>query len=215
MALKDVENRLERLFNRTLSRPGKTGLQPIDIATQVLREIDLTRQVSPQGLLSANHVSIWIGADDARRFEGYQKVLVTELEESVRQHALAEGYSFIGPVAVSFYLDDDIRAGHLSVVTEFAGGVSDPRIILSDGRSFALGDRALIVGRSPDVDIVLNDNNISRKHCEFWRTSEGVAVRDLGSTNGTFVNGHKIDAVSLSPRDDVSVAQWHMRIELA
>jgi pSer/pThr/pTyr-binding forkhead associated (FHA) protein len=101
------------------------------------------------------------------------------------------------------------------VATEFKGGASDPRIILSDGRSFALGDRPLIVGRSPEVDIVLNDNNISRRHCEFWRTSEGVAVRDLGSTNGTFVNGHKIDAVSLSPRDDVSVAQWHLRIELA
>ena len=51
---------------------------------------------------------------------------------------------------------------------------------------------------------MINDSNVSRRHAEVWRTSEGVAMRDLQSTNGTFVNGHRISAVSLSPRDDVT-----------
>lgn len=215
MVLKDVENRLERLFNKTLSRPFRDALQPIDIATQVLREIDLTRRLAAQGPVSANVIRVWLSAQDATRFEGFQKALITELVETVRQHALDEGYSFVGPVSVEVFIDDQLGRGDVAVTAEFAGGESQPRVVMSDGRSFVIGATSLVVGRSPDVDIVINDTNVSRRHAEFWRTSEGVAVRDLGSTNGTFVNGHRIEAVSLSPRDDVTIATLHARIELA
>ena len=73
----------------------------------------------------------------------------------------------------------------------------------------------MIIGRSPTVGVVINDPNVSRQHAEVWRTDQGVAIRDLGSTNGTFVNGHRIEAVSLSPRDDVTIGPLRFRIELA
>ncbi len=215
MVLKSVENRLERIFERTFSRPFKSALQPIEIGTRIVREVDLTRRLSSQGPISANQVRVWLGPVDAARFDGFQKALVTELEETVRQHAVSEGYSFVGPVQVEIFIDDDIKAGNLEVKTEFVGGESQPRVILSDGRTFNIGDRPLVVGRSPDIELVINDSNVSRRHAEFWRTSEGVAIRDLQSTNGTFVNGHRINAVSLSPRDDVTIGTLHLRIELA
>ena len=46
MVLRAVENRLERLFERTFSRSFASGLQPVEIATRIVREIDLTRQLS-------------------------------------------------------------------------------------------------------------------------------------------------------------------------
>ncbi len=215
MALKRVENRLERLFERPFSRPFKNALQPIEIGARIIREIDLTRRLTNQGPISANAITVWLGPDDADRFEGFQKALVTELEETIRQHALAEGYNFVGPVKVEVFIDDDLKLGDLAVKADFVGGESQPRVMAGDGRAFALGDRPLVVGRSPDVDIVINDANVSRRHAEFWRTTEGVAVRDLQSTNGTYVNGHRVTAVSLSPRDDVTIATVHFRIELA
>ncbi len=215
MVLKKVENQLERLFVRGLSRPFKNALQPIEIGSRILREIDLTRRLSSQGPLSANSVKVWLSPEDADRFDGFQKALVSELEESIRQHALSEGYNFVGPVTVEVFIDDDLKIGGVEVKTEYVGGEGQPRVIASDGRTFAVAERALVVGRSPDVDIVVNDVNVSRRHAEIWRTSEGVAVRDLESTNGTFVNGHRITAVSLSPRDDVTVGPVHFRIELA
>ncbi|MGH9021284.1 MAG: FhaA domain-containing protein [Acidimicrobiales bacterium] len=215
MALKKVENRLERMFERSFSRPFKNALQPIEIGARIIREVDLTRRLTNQGPLSPNSIVVWLGPDDADRFEGFQKALVAELEETVRQHALTEGYNFVGPVKVEVFIDDDLKMGDLAVKTDFVGGESQPRVLAGDGRSFALSDRPLVLGRSPDVDIVVNDANVSRRHAEFWRTGEGVAVRDLGSTNGTFVNGHRITAVSLSPRDDVTVATLHLRIEMA
>jgi hypothetical protein len=215
MVLKSVENRLERIFEKTFSRPFKSALQPIEIGTRIVREVDLTRRLSSQGLISANQIRVWLGPTDATRFEGFQKALVAELEETVRQHAVGEGYSFVGPVHVEIFIDDDLQAGDLEVKTEFVGGESQPRLLVSDGRSCSVGEHSLVIGRSPDVDLVINDSNVSRRHAEVWRTSEGVAIRDLQSTNGTFVNGHRISAVSLSPRDDVTIGTLHMRIELA
>jgi len=215
MVLKSVENRLERLFERTFSRSFKSGLQPIELGTRIVREIDLTRRLSTQGPISPNLVRVWLGPDDAERFEGFQKALVSELEETIRQHAISEGYSFVGPVSVEIFIDDDIKVGQVEVKVEFESGEAQPRLILSDGRTFALGDSPLIIGRSPEVEVTINDSNVSRRHAEVWRTAEGVAIRDLESTNGTFVNGHRITAVSLAPRDDVTIATLHLRIELA
>jgi len=215
MVLKSVENRLERLFERTFSRSFKSGLQPIELGTRIVREIDLTRRLSTQGPLSANLVRVWLGPDDAERFEGFQKALVSELEETIRQHAISEGYAFVGPVSVEIFIDDDIKIGQVEVKVEFEGGEAQPRLILSDGRTFSVGDAPLTIGRSPDVEVTINDSNVSRRHAEVWRTAEGVAIRDLESTNGTFVNGHRVSAVSLSPRDDVTISTLHLRIELA
>ena len=215
MVLKSVENRLERIFEKTFSRTFKSTLQPIEIGTRIVREVDLTRRLSNRGPISANVIRVWLGPADAARFEGFQKALVSELEESVRQHALSEGYAFVGPVKVEIFVDDDLKAGAVEVKTEFVGGESQPRLIASDGRSFPIGDEPLIIGRSPDVEVVVNDSNVSRQHAEVWRTAQGVAIRDLQSTNGTYVNGHRVSAVSLSPRDDVTVGKLHFRIELA
>ena len=215
MVLKSVENRLERIFERTFSRPFRNALQPIEIGTRIVREVDLTRRLSTQGPISPNQVRVWLGPADAERFDGFQKALVAELEETVRQHAVSEGYSFVGPVTVEIFVDDRLKAGDLAVKTDFVGGESQPRLIAGDGRNFAVGEQPLIIGRSPDVAVVINDSNVSRRHAEVWRTSEGVAIRDLQSTNGTYVNGHRITAVSLSPRDDVTVGTLHFRIELA
>ena len=215
MVLKKVENGLERIFERTFSRPFKNALQPVEIGTRIVREVDLTRRLSSQGPISPNQIRVWLGPDDAQRFDGFQKALVSELEETVRQHAVSEGYSFVGPVAIEIFIDDDLKMGDLAVKTEFVGGESQPRLISSDGRTFSVGDQPLVIGRSPDVGVVVNDTNVSRRHAEVWRTSEGVAIRDLQSTNGTYVNGHRISAVSLSPRDDITVGPLHFRIELA
>ena len=215
MVLKGVENRLERLFERTLARPFKSGLQPIEIGQRIIREVDLTRRLSSQGSISPNDIKVWLSPEDAERFAGFQKALISELAETVRQHAVSEGYNFVGPVNVEVFIDDDLKIGDVAVQTDFIGGDSQPRLLASDGRTFKIGDRPLIIGRSPDVEVVINDTNVSRRHAELWRTSDGVAVRDLQSTNGTFVNGHRIDAVSLSPRDDLTIGALHLRIELA
>jgi putative nucleotidyltransferase with HDIG domain len=65
------------------------------------------------------------------------------------------------------------------------------------------GDSILRTGRLATVEIVLDDNSVSRRHAEIKHTQQGWRVRDLGSTNGTYVNGERISAAEypLKPHD--------------
>ena len=65
-------------------------------------------------------------------------------------------------------------------------------------------DKAYVVGRAVTSDIPIFDPTISRRHAELRATKEGVTVRDLGSSNGTFINGAKITEGTLSPNDSVT-----------
>ncbi|MBL5975141.1 MAG: FHA domain-containing protein [Candidatus Leucobacter sulfamidivorax] len=62
------------------------------------------------------------------------------------------------------------------------------------GARFLLDEDSTIAGRHPAVDIFLDDVTVSRKHAEFRREGTKFSVRDLGSLNGTFCDGHRIDA---------------------
>lgn len=63
------------------------------------------------------------------------------------------------------------------------------------GARFLLDQEVTVAGRHPEVDIFLDDVTVSRKHAEFVRSGTQFSVRDLGSLNGTFVSGRRIDGV--------------------
>ena len=54
--------------------------------------------------------------------------------------------------------------------------------------------KAIVLGRNRDVDLPLNDAKLSRRHCQITATQNGCIITDLSSTNGTFVNGNRIEA---------------------
>ena len=58
--------------------------------------------------------------------------------------------------------------------------------------SLGLKDQRTYVGRSPENDIQIQDNYVSRKHLELYKKGGKYFIRDLNSSNGTFVNGKKI-----------------------
>ncbi len=72
------------------------------------------------------------------------------------------------------------------MLTEFGQGSQQKR-------SIDLPERTLIVGRAPDVDIPLNINGISKRHAKLTHVHNQLMVEDLGSTNGTYLNGKRIE----------------------
>lgn len=75
------------------------------------------------------------------------------------------------------------------------------------GEKFLLDTFSLTAGRDPVSDIILNDPEVSRQHARFTQTETGYQVQDLGSTNGTFVNGQRLesDSVDLQPGFTISM----------
>jgi adenylate cyclase len=88
------------------------------------------------------------------------------------------------------------------------------RLISPDGtQSFDLKLHApLIVGRAPTCDLSVADPTISRRHAELVVDEEQVTLRDLGSSNGTFVNGHKVAAATLEVDDLIAFGKVAFRL---
>lgn len=82
------------------------------------------------------------------------------------------------------------------------------------GKTYAIPSSGrLVMGRSQDSDIVLPSNHVSRQHAELIYISEKLHVRDLGSSNGTFVNRKKVTETALRPGDEIRLDTLVFRVE--
>ena len=70
---------------------------------------------------------------------------------------------------------------------------------------FPLNKDHIIVGREVKCHIMLNDNSVSRQHSSVTRLAEGYLLKDMGSSNGTYVNGHRIQEALLKDGDRISI----------
>jgi len=90
----------------------------------------------------------------------------------------------------------------------------------TSGARFLLDADVTTVGRHPDADIFLDDVTVSRRHAEFLRTGTTFRVKDLGSLNGTYRDGERIDISELGDRAEVQVGKFRLtfyasRVDLA
>jgi hypothetical protein len=87
-------------------------------------------------------------------------------------------------------------------------------LLVGEGRRSVLSGERVLIGRSRECDVVLDDPNISRRHAEVRRDGDGWAVVDLGSTNGIKVNGRRVDDVLLQPGDRITLGLTELTFEL-
>jgi pSer/pThr/pTyr-binding forkhead associated (FHA) protein len=80
-------------------------------------------------------------------------------------------------------------------------------VMFHDGerRDFPLTQEKTIVGRRPDAGLRIPTNDVSRQHCEVTQTKIALTVRDLGSSNGTYVNGKRVAESPLKAGDKLGV----------
>jgi predicted component of type VI protein secretion system len=80
-------------------------------------------------------------------------------------------------------------------------------IAVSFGPDIPPDRRSTLIGRHPECDVLLDSLRVSRRHCIISAENDAVVVRDLGSMNGTWVNGRRVARSRLRPGDEVSIAQ--------
>jgi pSer/pThr/pTyr-binding forkhead associated (FHA) protein len=78
------------------------------------------------------------------------------------------------------------------------------------GARFLLDADVTTVGRHPNADIFLDDVTVSRRHAEFLRSGRGFEVKDLGSLNGTYFDGTRIDLARLVDRSEVQIGKYRL-----
>ena len=87
-------------------------------------------------------------------------------------------------------------------------------LLVGEGRRSVLSGERVLIGRSRECDVVVDDPNISRRHAEVRRDGQGWAVVDLGSTNGIKVNGRRVDQAPLEPGDRITFGLTELTFEL-
>ncbi|MFI7659564.1 FHA domain-containing protein [Micromonospora parva] len=81
------------------------------------------------------------------------------------------------------------------------------------GASFRMRAEIQVIGRAPSGQVVINDPHLSRRHAEVWLAPEGPSLRDLGSTNGTWLNDRRITEVErLSDGDVIRLGRTELRL---
>jgi hypothetical protein len=218
MGLQQFEERLERLVEGTLSKPFRSSLQPVEIGRRLTREMDLHRRVSVHSIIAPNAFTVTLAPPDVDRFANFIDALSRELADAAREHARIEGYDFVGPVDVQIYEGSKLKPGRFVVDAEVVEGDEQgpyPELVLADGSRISVAEGPVVIGRLPECDVVVADSNVSRRHAEVRLVGDNVVVTDLGSTNGTRVNGQLVREQALASGDEITVGSTTLVLELS
>ncbi len=215
--LRRFEARLEGLLTGVFSKAFRSEVQPVEIAAALQRELDNNAQiVTRERSLVPNDFVIELGNHDYARLAPYTTTLAHELVDLVREHAELQRFAFTGPVAVAFEEHPDLGTGQFRVRSTVKAGVDRGRsyapsassersaaaYLMINGTQHPVIAPGLVLGRGSECDLRIDDPGVSRRHAEIRVHGHGpdaqLMVVDLGSTNGTVVDGVRAAQAPLS-----------------
>lgn len=209
---------MERLFDGFFSRVFRSGVKPLQIGRRLLQVVDSERSIDAQGRrVVPNSYVVNLSPDDREGFGDLEPSLLQELTVALREYISQEGYHVDGKARIALRTNRDFRKGTFTIdARNLTASPSEPEpttppapgiqpagaterhphgdhppavLTLPGGQRIELHEGRYVLGRQLENDIVVNDSNVSRRHAEFVSSEGIITVRDLGSTNGTKVNG--------------------------
>ncbi len=217
MGLRNFEKKLEKMVEGAFARAFRSGLRPVEVGRRLTREMDDSRSIGVRGnTVVANDFTVNLSQQDADEFAEVTDSMSRNLADLAREHARDEGYEFMGPIDVRLEVDPSMRVGSFSITArlrEGGGGAGAGSLVLPNGDRFVLGETVVTIGRMPDSVITLEDPNVSRNHAEIRPQGGGFVVADLGSTNGTKINGVKVSERVLQDGDELTFGATSFRFE--
>ncbi len=203
MGLQGIERRLEQLVEGSFARVFRTHVRPVELGRRMIREMDQGTTVGVKGeRVAPNSFEFSVASDDYARLIPFGETLISELTEMAETHAADERLTLKGPAMVEILANEKLRTGRFNVKAEIRPGMRETVaagwLILPNGSSVALRHAdPIVLGRSNECDVVLADPNASREHAEVRMFNGRATVLDLGSLNGTKLNGRGIPADAL------------------
>jgi hypothetical protein len=229
VGLQDFEHKLEQMISGAFARAFRSAVQPVEIAAALQRECDNNAQIlSRQRRMAPNSFHVELSQTDLDRLSPYDSALADEMIHQVEDHAEQQGYVFPGPVRIAFEAADDLTTGRFRIRSQAQARVTGNATNTQVGRARALLDingtkhplqpPGLVVGRGTEADVRINDPGVSRRHVEFQVDLSGrrpqLSVRDLGSTNGMLVDGHRITQTAVHDGTSVKIGNTTMTVRV-
>jgi hypothetical protein len=230
--LNEFERRLEGIIEGAFTKAFRTGVHPVELATRIVKDMENGKSVGVREVWVPNRYEFRLSPEDREKFERTEKALRRELEQVVAEAAAERGWSLVGPPEVLFETDEELKQGKYLCVASLvegptggtpavqagpvqAGPVQTPSeppigelVALEKNRpikTFPVAKDRVIIGRLADSDVVVPDPGVSRRHAEVRRQDGRFVLIDLGSTNGTLVNGAAVGEHPLEEGDRIKL----------
>jgi hypothetical protein len=115
--LRNIESKLESLFEGVFGRAFRTNVQPVELARKLIKEMDEHRNVSVSRVYVPNEYTIYLSPGDHEQFSSYEAQLKDELAEYLAEHARRENYVLLSPPRVELETDEDLDVGVFGIAT--------------------------------------------------------------------------------------------------
>lgn len=223
------EGSIERAVEGSLGRilPGK--IQPAEIARRLERELMVQQVVGIDGPIAPNDFHVLLHPDDFAQFTGYQEHLANDLAIWIDGLCDERSLGTVGAITVRFDADPRIPKRSIRISAAMLASDDEPIAMLESAvetvtyvlelgwnrggsKKINLREGFTIIGRAPASDVVIDDRSVSRTHARLEVSGRRLDVRDLDSTNGTRVNGRRVNAAPLEVGDQVFFGSVEARI---
>lgn len=207
--LDNFEKGLERAVNGAFAKAFRSGLQPVEITSALKREMDTKAAVvSRERILAPNSFRVVMSVTDHRRMTAIGPALIDELTALVQKHAQSQGYQFAGGIQILLEAEPSMSDGMLRVDSRNTKSrVAWTPVLDIGGKRYPITTARTVIGRGRDADITVDDSGTSRRHVEILWDGERAAARDLGSTNGSTMNGERFSEVALAPDSSIQIGR--------
>jgi hypothetical protein len=207
--LDNFERGLERAVNGAFAKTFKSGLQPVEITSALRRELDTKAVVVARDrILVPNKFTVRLSQSDFDRMDAIGPTLLDELTQLIQRHAADQHYSFAGGLSIKLQADARLGLGNIDIDSEnVKSSVAWTPVLDVNGKRHLITKSRTIIGRGSDADITVDDTGISRKHVEILWDGKRAQVNDLGSTNGSKLNGAPVKKALLDPDSLIEIGR--------
>ncbi len=226
-ALARFESFMENIVEGSVARLFRSPVQPAEIAKRLERAMETQQTISVRRVIVPNVYRAFLHPQDMAAFQPIKNDVEREMATYLADLAQERNFSMLEHPRVELAADSSVPRRGIQVVAETSqaaqpeqpsqtqvfqqvgpGAQGRARLLmaLANGTHvIPLESTLLTVGRGLDNDIILEDTRVSRHHAQLRYRGRRFWVADVGSTNGTFVNGEQVEERSLRDGDVISL----------
>jgi hypothetical protein len=216
-----IEETCAAFIERAFANMFPSDLEPAQIARTLVAVMEPHTPQNESPLVAPSLYTVYVNPRDYERLSPHRAYLEQEWSALLRDVAARVGIRFMtafGAPAVTLRKDENVLPGAIDVDIPERTLINAYllRVVkgMPPGAEFRVNGTARL-GRSRDNDIFIVDPSVSRHHAVLEMRDGKLVVRDTGSTNGTFVNGERVQLRTLQPGDVVAFGKTQLRVEVA
>ncbi len=206
--LDKIENGLERVVNGAFAKTFRSGVQPVEITAAIRTEMDTkATAISRDRVIAPSRFRIELSESDYNRIIGMGSGIIDEISDLALKYAHSQEYKLASSVQIQLAPNNTLSSGMLNITSNpIAGKVSLSAFVVFNGKRHQIGERT-VLGRDATADIPLNDPAASRNHLQLSWDGKNIFASDLGSTNGTKLDGKRIQNVTVDAGDELVIGK--------